>query len=351
MDLQGQREAERAGATAMADPTWQRLMELAGEGLHAAPPFGAPSSDGALLALAYSHCTAITARNSRSFYVASGLLPTGKRQAVRALYAFCRQSDDLVDAPGGCAPEALASWRRRALEGSPPRHDLVATAWTDARARHRIPLCYARQLLDGVERDLHQTRYQSFDELAAYCYGVASTVGLMSMHIIGFSSASAIPYAIKLGIALQLTNILRDVGEDWRHGRVYLPQDELLAFGLTEADLAAGQMTERWRAFMRFQIARARAFYREALPGVELLHRSGQHAIAAAATIYAAILDNVEANGYDVFSRRARVGTAQKIGHLARTWWGIHRPVLADRIGGRRREPQFARRVRPFIDK
>ena len=168
MSEEWQGGAEMGASTAIGANAWQRLMELASEGLRPASSARASSiPDRPLLARAYSHCSALTASNSRSFYVASSLLPSGKRQAVRALYAFCRVSDDLVDTPGGCSQERLATWRQRALGGGPPTHDLVATAWADALARHHIPLCYARQLLDGVERDLHQRRDPSFDELAA----------------------------------------------------------------------------------------------------------------------------------------------------------------------------------------
>jgi 15-cis-phytoene synthase len=331
--------------------TWYHILDLAHQGYDSSDPLArAPLANAALLSLAYSYCTALTAKNSRSFFIASSLLPRGKREAVRALYAFCRISDDLVDCPTDDGPRKLAEWRTRALEGDPLHHDLVAAAWVDARSRYQIPRPYVAQLLDGVERDFSQVRYQTFDELALYCYSVASTVGLMSMHIIGYSGAEAIPDAVKLGVALQLTNILRDVGEDWLNGRVYLPQDELRAFGLSESDLAAGQVTDRWRDFMRFQIARARQLYRESLPGVELLHRSGQHAIAAAATIYAAILDDIEANDYDVFSRRAYVDTARKLGHLARTWWSIHSRALPNLLKQRRRQPaQYSARVQQII--
>src|SRR5690606_28809297 len=122
--------------------------------------------------------------------------------------------------------------------------------------RYRIPHGYSDQLITGVTRDRTQKRYQSFEDLTEYCYGVASTVGLMSMHIVGFMSDDALPYAVKLGIALQLTNILRDIGEDWRMGRLYLPLDELADFGLREDDLDVGRVDDRWRRFMRFQIER-----------------------------------------------------------------------------------------------
>ena len=129
---------------------------------------------------------------------------------------------------------ALNAWRSRSLSPHPSDEDLVSLAWADTRLKYGIPVRYAEQLLDGVASDLTRCRYQSFDELAEYAYRVASTVGLMSMHIVGYSGPEAIPYAIKLGVALQVTNILRDVGEDWRNGHLYLPQEDLQAFGLTD---------------------------------------------------------------------------------------------------------------------
>jgi phytoene synthase len=273
------------------------------------------------LAAAYEHCAAITAVHSRSFHLASALLPVAKRRAVRALYAFCRVSDDIVDGGTGQVATTLAAWKQRALAFRPPADDPVALAWSDTRANYRIPQRYAEQLIDGVGRDLQQKRYQTFDELAEYAYGVASTVGLMSMHIIGFSGVEAIPFAIKLGVALQLTNILRDVGEDWRAGRLYLPLEELAAFGLSEDVVAAGQVTPRWRAFMAFQIARTRRLYAEAWPGIGMLNGDGRFAISAAAGLYQAILEEIVAGDYDVFSRRARVSGWGKTRLLPSLWW------------------------------
>ena len=277
--------------------------------------------DAALLSNAYAYCESVTAIHSRSFSMASGLLPRDKRQAVRALYAFCRVSDDIVDTPGGDPAARLDDWRRRVATSTPPADDLVAVAWADTRLNYRVPLRYAEQLLDGVAADLSKTRYATFEELAAYSYGVASTVGLMSMHIIGYSGPEALPYAIKLGVALQLTNILRDVAEDFARGRVYLPQDELAAYGLSDDFIAAGRVTDNWRAFMHFQIERNRRLYREARPGIACLDPSGRFAIAAAADLYAAILDDIERHDYDVFSRRASVSKWGKLRRLPAIWW------------------------------
>ena len=280
-----------------------------------------PIVDQRLLDRAYGHCTGITAEYSKSFHLATRLLPADQRRAMRALYAFCRITDNIVDGGDCDSAAALTAWRNRAMAAQPLAGDLVAVAWADARLRYRIPYRYAEQLIDGVSRDLIQRRYATFDELAVYAYGVASTVGLMSMHIVGFSGPEAIPYAIKLGVALQMTNILRDVGEDWRTDRVYLPHAELSTFGLGEADLARGQVTEAWRAFMRFQIDRNRRLYAEAWPGIGLLSREGRLAVAAAAELYRAILDDIEAHDYDVFDRRAHVSAAGKLGRLPGIWW------------------------------
>ena len=271
---------------------------------------------------AYQYCDRLIRANSRTFYLASSLLPWPKRRAVRALYAFCRATDDLIDQEPlpDDVDALLQNWRLR-LVASSSAYDPIPLAWADTKARYRIPGGYEAQLIEGIARDLCQQRYATFAELTEYCYGVASTVGLMVMHIIDFQGEAALPYAVKLGIALQLTNILRDVGADWQAGRLYLPCDELAQFGLSEDDIARGQVDERWRAFMRFQIARTRALYAEAEPGIALLDPEGRFAIAAAAGLYRAILDDIEAHDYDVFRRRARVGFVGKAARLPRIWW------------------------------
>lgn len=313
--------------TLTAYPWEQPLLELANEAHHTSASTTSLGLDAYLLEQAQSHCQALTKHHSRSFHMASQLLPPHQRQAVRALYAFCRITDDIVDHPDGNVNETLAEWRERALSWDPPTADLPAVAWANARSQFNIPRRYAEQLIEGVARDLHQTRYQTFDDLATYCYGVASTVGLMSMHIIGFESAEAIPYAIKLGVALQLTNILRDVAEDWKRGRFYLPLDELEAFGLSEEDLNHGRVDDRWRNFMRFQIERNRQFYREAWPGIAMLAPNGRLAIAAAAGFYRAILQDIEAHHYDNFNRRAHITQWGKIKLMPALWWQTRPPI------------------------
>jgi 15-cis-phytoene synthase len=316
---------------------WEHsLLSLAHEAWHStsAPPV-LPIQTAAELAQAYEKCASLTATHSRSFHMASHLLPAEKRRSARALYAFCRVTDDLVDERSGVGPEdralarvALEDWRRLSL--SPHSHvkDPVVVAWTDTRARYHIPQTYAEQLIAGVAQDLDYSRYRTFEDLSAYCYSVASTVGLMSMYIIGFEGRPAIPYAVKLGVALQMTNILRDVGEDWRSGRLYLPQEELDAYGLGEDDIAAGRVDERWRAFMRFQIERNRQIYAEAWPGIALLDQDGRFSIAAAADLYKGILDDIEAHDYNVFNRRSSVSTLGKLSRLPGIWWRSQRVTL-----------------------
>ncbi len=280
---------------------------------------------------AYQHCAQITYYHSKTFYMTSGLLELETQKAARALYAFCRISDNIADEETEGRRGKLRAWRQRSLSDKPTENDLIPLAWAVTRAKYGIPREYAEQLLEGVTQDLIKSRYQTFDELAHYCYGVASTVGLMAMHIVGFSGPEAIPYAVKLGIALQMTNILRDVGEDWENGRLYLPLEELSAFGLTEADIAAGLVTDKWRAFMRFQIERTRRLYAESIPGVALLDTRGQFAIAASADLYQAILDSIEANDFDVFDRRAYISTMGKLSRLPGIWWRTFQGNVQDK--------------------
>jgi phytoene synthase len=302
-------------------PTWeQALMSLAHEARHSIVRAPMHQAEPAQLTRAYRYCDELTAAHSKSFYLASWLLPQEKRRAVRALYAFCRVTDDIVDCGGTDREARLLAWRERALGSHPPADDLVALAWADARQRFQIPIRYAEQLIEGVAADLTPQRYETFDQLAAYSYGVASTVGLMSMHIVGHAHADAVRYAIKLGVALQLTNILRDVGEDWRCGRLYLPLEDLARFGLSPRDVARAEVTPAWRAFMEFQIARNRRLYAESEPGIRFLNRDGQMSILAASRLYAAILEQIEANDYDVFSRRAVVPAVGKLARLPGIW-------------------------------
>ncbi|MCB0016469.1 MAG: squalene/phytoene synthase family protein [Anaerolineales bacterium] len=311
--------------------TWEtELLRLASQAREQNQVVEPLKIDGRDLAQAYQHCTAITKQHSRTFFMASALLPTPQRRAVRALYAFCRVSDDLVDVASDQQQQRIERWRHECTLAQPPAHNLVALAWADTRTAYRIPGQYAEQLMAGVISDLSRSRYETFAQLTHYCYRVASTVGLMVMHILGHSGPEAMPYAIKLGVALQLTNILRDVREDWLKGRLYLPLEELRLFEISGADIAQGLVNRRWQAFMRFQIQRTRALYAEALPGVALLAPEGRLAVTAAAELYQAILTDIEDHDYDVFSRRAYTSQWQKLIRLPGIWRRCRRYQVSD---------------------
>ncbi|MBK6791638.1 MAG: phytoene/squalene synthase family protein [Anaerolineales bacterium] len=310
-----------------AHANWEhQLLSLAGHVPHSSTrPFFSYWAGNASLRQAYKQAEVITAEHSKSFHFASGLLPEEKRSAVRALYAFCRTVDDIVDEVELKKDRdfELEYWRNVVNTASASTDDLVASAWADTLTRYHIPRHYALQLIDGVARDLTQSRYQTFDDLATYCYGVASTVGLMSMYIVGFKSHEAVSYAIKLGVALQMTNILRDVGEDYRNGRLYLPREELVTYGIREEDIAEGRVTDAWRQFMRFQIDRTRHLYAASWEGVKMLEREGQLAIGAASIFYMGILEDIEKHDYDVFSRRASLSAMGKVAKLPALWMKI----------------------------
>jgi phytoene synthase len=264
------------------------------------------------LAEAYQSCYAITRKHSRSFFLSSQLLPVEKRRAIQALYAFCRTSDDLVDLPQVNAMQALAAWVALAHAPQPPPDNAVLLAWDDTLNRYAVPRTLPDELLAGIAMDLTVNRYATFDDLWLYCYRVASVVGLISMQIIGFREG-AVNYAIKLGVALQLTNILRDVGEDARRGRVYLPHEDLERFGMCADDILNGRHDDAFRSLMRFEIERAHCLYEAAWPGIALLNPDGQLAIAAAAEIYRGILGKIHRSDYNVYQRRAYVPLADKL--------------------------------------
>lgn len=266
-----------------------------------------------------------TARGSKSFYFASAFFPRELAQAAHAVYWFCRTTDDLVDlAPSQEAGRArLDAWESEfasAVEGSMvsnPVLQLFALTLRD----FRIPAQYAFDLIAGVRMDLGPLRYENFGDLRLYCYRVASTVGLMMSHVIGFDGP-ALPYAEDLGVAMQLTNILRDIQEDLRMGRVYLPASELQEFHCRVEDLEAGRRTPEFRRLMQFQIARARGYYRRAEPGIAMLRAEGRFAVHIAADVYERILNRIEAMDYDVFERRAIVPASEKYWITARNLAG-----------------------------
>lgn len=274
------------------------------------------------LAEAYAECERIIRRHSKSFYFSSQFLSPDVRRAVRALYAFCRATDDTVDMAVDDPARALAAWVQQARAPRPALHDPVLVAWHDTRTRYNLSAALVDELLAGVAMDLTISHYADFADLWLYCYRVASVVGLLVMGITGYVPGAE-PYAIKLGVALQLTNILRDVGEDARRGRVYLPETDLMRFGLTAEDILAGVYDERFRALMRFEVERTRRLYAESWPGIALLPPQSRLAIGAAARIYCGILDKLEANDYDAYTHRAHLKLREKVVRLPRIWWDV----------------------------
>ena len=278
---------------------------------------------------AYELCRQITAYYAKTFYLATWLLPEAKRRAIWAIYAWCRATDELVDGPQSSAttPETLDSWERQlesVFAGKPVDDQDVALV--DTLQRFPMDIQPFRDMIAGQRMDLYRSRYETFEELNLYCYRVAGTVGLMSTAVLGVNKSNfTAPWhqeqdfylptseAIALGIAKQLTNILRDVGEDARRGRIYLPLEELALFNYTEQDLFKGVVDERWRELMGFQIQRARKHFAMAEKGIGALISDARLPVWAALMQYQQILDAIERNNYDVFRQRAYVSTPRKL--------------------------------------
>ena len=299
-----------------ADEQLAQLFHLSGTPATAADD-DRPPPDSQMLAAAYAACERLIREHSRSFFFSSQFLPLPQRRAVRALYAFCRLTDDTVDQADGDPARALAAWVNLTREPRFTAVEPVLLAWNDTRRRYQLDARLVDELLAGVAMDLTINRYDTFADLWLYCYRVASVVGLLVMGITG-AAPGAVPYAVKLGVALQLTNILRDVGEDAGRGRVYLPNEDLQRFGLTADDILAQTYDQRFRALMRFQVERAHRLYREAWPGIALLPAESRIAVAAAARVYEGILDKLAENRYDAYSRRAYLSTRDKLWRLPR---------------------------------
>ena len=278
----------------------------------------------------YRYCEAVAKREAGNFYPAFRVLPRAQRLAMCALYAFMRIADDYGDAdePVDIRRRNLDAWRaglHAALRGASahPSHEALA----DIVERYRIPVEYLEAVLDGMAMDLEPVAYRTFDELRLYCYRVASVVGLACIHIWGFTDRSALRHAEEAGIAFQLTNILRDVGEDSVRGRVYLPAEDLRRFGYDPAGFATGQRDDAFRALMRFEIARADGFYETSRALTPLLMPPGRAVYLMMSRTYRELLRVIESRDYDVFSRRARVPAWKKL------WFGLR--VVPVRLGWR----------------
>ncbi|KAM4105375.1 hypothetical protein ACJW30_06G227800 [Castanea mollissima] len=274
---------------------------------------------------AYERCREFCADYDNTFYLGTLLMMPELRRAFWAIIVWCRRTDELVDGPNATytTPKDLERWEKRLndiFEGRPC--DVYDVALSDTVSKYPIDIQPFKDMIEGMKLDLTKSRYENFDELYLYSYNVAGTVGLMSIPVIGIapkskaSIESVYNAALALGIANQLTNILRDVGEDAIRGRIYLPQDELAQAGLSDDDIFRGKVTDKWRSFMKGQIKRARMFYDEAEKGVSELNLASRWAVWASLLLYRQILDAIEANDYNNFTKRASVAKAKKLASL-----------------------------------
>lgn len=276
-----------------------------------------------------SYCRSLVKAANTNFYYAFLFLPRAKRNAIYSAYAFSRHTDDIVDnaADAGAASSELSAWRQElaACYSGRPAHPIARNLQETLQA-FPIPQQHFADLIDGVEMDLHQTRYDTFEDLRTYCYRVASAIGLICIEIFGYSRPETRDYAVDLGIALQLTNILRDVGEDARRGRVYLPQEDVRRFGCPERDLLAGTCSDAFRDLMAFECARARGFYeaaRQALPDED---RRSMFSAEIMGAIYGRLLDRIERAHYDVFDGRIGLSNGRKLAVAAGIWMASRWP-------------------------
>lgn len=270
-----------------------------------------------LLKAGFAEAKAITAKFARSFYFASHFLPREKRLAAYSIYALCRLSDESVDTAQEADKEDNLLRLREKIElayGNSPLADGLLSAFRRTVKKYALPKEYFTELMEGMHMDLQKNRYENFAQLSLYCYRVAGVVGLMILKIFGYRGPAAEKYAERLGLAMQLTNILRDIGEDASLNRIYLPLEELKEYGLSEEEIFAKRLDERFISLLKFQIGRARGYYQDSLAGVRLINdASCRFTVLAMKEIYCRILRAIEKNNYDVFRRRARVSGAGKL--------------------------------------
>jgi len=290
---------------------------------------------------AYKYCESVTKIHAKTFYFAAKFLPEQKRKPIYAVYALCRHVDDAVDeaeiSSEARAIEAVENWKAKLDEvyksesneensqygiqnKNSKNQDLVLIAWKDLLKKYKIPQNLPLELMKGVLQDTHVKRYETFEELYVYCWRVASTVGLMSSEIFGYEKPETLEYAEALGIAMQLTNILRDIKEDAAMSRIYLPQEDLRRFNITERQIFDGEINTDFTELMKFQVARARKYYEKSYKGIALLEKDARFTVLLALRIYSRILNEIERQKYDVFRKRAGTNLRQKIFSIPRVW-------------------------------
>lgn len=284
---------------------------------------------------AYSHCRGITRTHAKTFYMATRFLPNEKQRGIFAIYGLCRYLDDLVDEAEDLmydqkitideVDEKLSMFKERLMDVYEGRivHDPILTAFSDTLKKYDISVDLPLQLMEGVRLDLTKNRFGYFSEVYDYSYKVASVVGLMTSEVFGYTGEKALGYAVDLGIAMQLTNILRDVGEDLDRGRIYLPGNELEMFGISEEDLFNKKLDDKFKQFMKFQIRRARHYYSKADKGICMLSKDSRLPVYLARHNYSRILDKIEENNYNVFDHRAYLSYTEKLAILPRVFFDL----------------------------
>jgi len=277
----------------------------------------------------YAICQRLHRKHGTTYYFATRRFPAESRRRTHAVYAFVRVPDEWVDNPNGTSfqqrEKLLSGWRSqliRGLDGVPPDHP-VMRAFCDVVRETGMPLEEPLLFLDAMNQDLFVDRYETYDDLRRYMRGSAAAVGMMMCCVIGAPGSTRVHRAAKaLGEAMQLTNFLRDVGEDSRRGRIYLPAEDLASFGVLESDLLKGRVTPEFENLMRFEIARNRALYEEADAGIPLLPSEAQRAIRLARILYSKILDKIEERDFDVFTGRAHTTKLEKLSAAVRVFFG-----------------------------
>eukprot|EP00798_Chlamydomonas_sp_ICE-L_P032138 gene32138-16663_t len=327
-------------AKAIEDAAMRRCIET-----HTKYPNGVPVPQqtirGAVLDDAYTLCGEVTGEFAKTFYLGTQLMTPEQAKAIWAIYVWCRRTDELVDGPNSSkiTPRALDRWEERLealFDGRP--YDVLDAALTDTISKFPLDIQPFRDMIEGMRMDLVKTRYETYDELYEYCYRVAGTVSLMSMPVMGIDPNYKGPMdavyksALALGTANQLTNILRDVGEDvQQRDRIYVPLDELAEYGITEQEIKdglvkEGKTAEKWQRFMKFQVQRARSIFKESEEGCNLLDEKARWPVWSALILYRQILDALEKNEYDNFTQRAFVSKMQKFSSLPAAWVAAKQP-------------------------
>jgi len=270
-----------------------------------------------ILEAGFAQAEKITKKYAKTFYFASPFLSKQKRRAAYAIYAVCRIADDYVDSN----ERDTASQKLIKIEqdidvayGNSPIEDPLLLAFRRSTQTYDIPKKYFEDIMAGMRMDLSKNRYADFGELHDYCYKVAGVVGLIMLQIFDARAQEARPYAVDLGVALQLTNIIRDIKEDYARGRIYLPQQELQRFGITQKDIAREKLNEDFKALLQFQIQRARQYYSRCLAGLNFIKdKSSRFLVLAIKQMYAAILEAIEKNDYNIFQQRVRISNLKKM--------------------------------------